>query len=48
MLYALDHSKNNFVMRCKYKSAENDFHCTGPSSYVEATKFYREGYTEIL
>ena len=48
MLYVLDHRKNNFVMRCKYESAENDFDFTGTYSYEEAKKLYREGYTEIL
>ena len=48
MLYVLDHRKNNFVMRSKYESAENDFDFTGTYSYEEAKKLYREGYTEIL
>ena len=48
MLYVLDHRKNNFVMRGRYESADNDFDFTGTYSYEEAKKLYREGYTEIL
>ena len=48
MLYVLDHRKNNFVMRGRYESEENDFDFTGTYSYEEAKKLYINGYTKIL
>ena len=48
MLYVLDHRKNNFVMRDRYESADNDFDFTGTYSYEEAKKLYINGYTKIL
>lgn len=48
MLYVLEHRKNNFVMKDKFESSDNDFDFTGTYSYEEAKKIYRDGYTKIL